>query len=80
MISHYEELQFIVINEILLVGTKMLKFVDCKLRDVKHVQNRCLGIVDDIFYGIFFQDLSIQDVWIFNKRLLEGFDGNAPDF
>jgi hypothetical protein len=36
----YDQLQLVIINEISLVGNKMMAFIDCRLRVVKKVHRK----------------------------------------
>jgi hypothetical protein len=36
----YDQLQMLIIDEIFLIGNKMLTFIDHKLHDIKHAHNK----------------------------------------
>ena len=59
--KQYEQFQFIVIDEISLVGARMLNAIDQKLRSIKHVQNKFFGGLDVIVTGDFYQAPPIRD-------------------
>ena len=63
--EQYEQLQFIVIDEISLVGARMLNAIDQRLRSIKHVQNNFFGGLDVIVTSDFYQAPLVRDKWIF---------------
>ena len=77
--EQYEQLQFIVIDEISLVGARMLNAIDQRLRSIKHVQNKFFGGLDVIVTGDFYQTPPVRDKWIFQK-IDEGLSALAPNF
>ena len=77
--EQYEQLQFIVIGEILLVGARMLNAIDQRLRSIKHIQNNFFGSVDVIVTGDFYQAPLVRDKWIFQK-INEGLSALEPNF
>jgi hypothetical protein len=46
--GHYEQLRLVVIDEISLVGWRMMNAIDQRLRDIKHIHNSFLGNLDII--------------------------------
>jgi len=44
----YEQLQLVVVDEISLVGTKMLNVINNKIRSIKHIENEFFGGLDFI--------------------------------
>jgi hypothetical protein len=42
--DQYEKLQFIVLDEVSLIGARMFNVVDRRLRSIKHVQNKFFEI------------------------------------
>ena len=77
--EQYEQLQFIVIDEISLVGARMLNAIDQRLRSIKHVQNKFFGGLDVIVTSDFYQAPPVRDKWIFQK-IDEGLSALAPNF
>jgi hypothetical protein len=68
-IKTYTQFQLLILNEITLVGNRMLSFIDHKLRIIKKVLDNFMGGLDVIMSSDFYQDPSIQDSWIFKPRL-----------
>jgi hypothetical protein len=77
--DQYEQLQFIVLDEISLVGARMLNAIDQKLRSIKHVQENFFGGVDVIVTGDFYQAPPVRDKWVF-QRIDDGLNAIAPNF
>jgi len=77
--EQYEQLRFIVIDEISLVGARMLNAIDQRLHSIKHVQNKFFGGLDVIVIGDFYQAPPVGDRWIFQKLDL-GLNAIAPSF
>jgi hypothetical protein len=50
----YKQLQFVVMDEILLVGAKMFNVINNKLRSIKHIQNNFFGGVNVIIRSDFY--------------------------
>lgn len=51
----YDQLQLVIINEISLVGNKMLAFIDCRLCVVKKVHRKFMDGLDVIMTCVFYQ-------------------------
>jgi hypothetical protein len=64
-IKTYDQLRLLVINEISLIGNRMLSFIDRRLRVIKQVHNEFMGRLDVIMINDFYQTFSIPDSWIF---------------
>jgi len=79
LIDQYEQIKLIVVDEISLVGARMLDAIDQGLRSIKHVQNSFFGGLDAIVCGDFYQAPPIRDKWIFQK-LNYGLCSLAPSF
>jgi hypothetical protein len=62
LIDQYEQLQFVVLDEVSLVGARMLNAIDQRLRSIKHIQNNFFGGLDAIVTGDFYQTLPIRDI------------------
>jgi hypothetical protein len=62
-------LQLIVINEISLVGNRMLSFIDHRLRVIKQVHKKFMGGLDVIMIHDFYQAPPVQNLWIFKSKL-----------
>ncbi len=62
-------LQLIVINEIFLVGNRMLSFIDHRLRVIKQVHKTFMGGLDVIMTHDFYQAPLVQNLWIFKSKL-----------
>jgi hypothetical protein len=65
--DQYEQLQFIVLDEVSLVGARMLNAIDQRLRFIKHVQEKFSGGVDVIVTGDFYQAPLVRDKWVFQR-------------
>ena len=57
--NHYEQLHLIVIDEVSLVGARMLNAIDNRLRDLKHIQNKYFGNLDVSLCEDFYQASAI---------------------
>ena len=79
LIEQYEQLQFIVVDEISLVGARMLNAIDQRLRSIKYVQNNFFGGLYVIVTGDFYKAPPIRDKWIFQK-IDEELSALAPNF
>jgi len=75
----YEHLQFIVIDEISLVGVKMFNVVNNMLRSIKHIQNNFFGGVDVIMINEFYQAPPVKDSWIF-QNIKDNVNALSPIF
>ena len=75
----YEQIKLIVIDEISLVGARMLDAIDQRLRSIKHVQNKYFRGVDVIVCGNFYQAPPVRNKWVFQK-LDDGLNSLAPNF
>jgi hypothetical protein len=69
----YYQLCLIMIDEISLVGSKMLSFIDPRLQIIKQNQNDFMGGLDVIMTNNFYQIPLVRDSWIF-KSNAHGFD------
>lgn len=77
--DQYEELRFIVLDEVSLVGARMLHAIDQRLRSIMHVQNKVFGGLDVIVTGDFYQAPPVRDKWVF-QQLDFGLNAIAPNF
>lgn len=73
LIKIYDQLCLIVIDEISLVGSKMLSFIDRRLQIIKQNHNDFTGGLDVIMTNNLFQMPLVRDSWIF-KFNAHGFD------
>jgi hypothetical protein len=64
LIITYTQLQPLIINEISLVGNKLLSFIDHKLHVIKQVHDNFMGGLDIIMSCDFYQVPLIRDSWI----------------
>ncbi len=55
LIKRYEQLQLIILDEISLIGKRILKFIDLQLRSIKRVSTKFLRNLDVIIIGDFYQ-------------------------
>jgi hypothetical protein len=59
----------LIIDEISLIGNRMLTFIDCKLCDIKqYTTNLWVALMLLWCIGNFYQASSIQDLWTFKLR------------
>ncbi len=65
LITTYDQLQLVVIDEISLVSNKMLSFIDCKLHVIKQIHKFFMNVFNVIMIGDFCQAFLVQDLWIF---------------
>jgi hypothetical protein len=77
--SQYEQLQFIVLDEVSLDGARMLNAIDQNLHSIKHVQNNLFGSLDMIGTSDFYQPPLLRDKWVFQK-INEGLNAIASNF
>jgi hypothetical protein len=75
----YEQIKLIVIDEISLVGARMLDAIDQRLRSIKHFKNKYFLGVYVIVCGDFYQAPPVRDKWVFQK-LDDGLNSLAPNF
>jgi hypothetical protein len=61
----YEQLQLPMIDEISLIGAKMLNVINNRLRFMKHIRNIFFGGVDVIKTCDFYQTPPMKDSWHF---------------
>jgi hypothetical protein len=64
-------LQFIILDEISLVGARILNAINQRLYSIKHVQNNFSGDLNVIVTGDFYQAPLERDKWVF-QRIDEG--------
>ncbi len=79
LIKIYYQLHLIVIDEISLVGSKMLSFIDHRLQIIKQNHNDCTGGLDVIMTSNFYQMPLVRNSWIF-KSNVHGFDVLKTNF
>jgi hypothetical protein len=75
----YEQLQFVVIDEISLVGVRIFNVIDNRLRSIKHIQNNFFGGFDVIMTFDFYQAPLVKDNWIF-QNIKDNVNALAPIF
>lgn len=66
----YQELRLDFIDEISILGSCFLFFIDDKLRNIKHVQKKRFGNFDILFCSDLYQTQPIQDSLIFEQPIL----------
>jgi hypothetical protein len=69
--KHYDQLHILIIDEISLVGNRMLSFINHRLRIIKQVHNQIMGGLDVMMIGDFYQAPFVQDSWIFSSKNIE---------
>ena len=55
LVKKYDQLQLLVLDEISLIGKRILKFTDLRLRSIKRLHTSFFGNLDVIITGDFFQ-------------------------
>ncbi len=63
----YEQLKLLMIDKILLVGTRMFNVINNKLMSIKHIQNKFFGGVNVIMINDFYQAPLVKDSWFFQN-------------
>jgi hypothetical protein len=79
LIKKYDQLQLMVLDEISLIGKRILKFTDLLLRSIKRVHINVFGNLDVIIIGDFYQVQLVRDVGIF-KINMNNIDNLTPTF
>lgn len=54
LVKKYDQLQLLVLDEISLIGKRILKFTDLRLRSIKRLHTKFFGNLDVIITGDFF--------------------------
>jgi hypothetical protein len=60
----YDQLCLLVIDEVFLVGNRMLSFIDRKLHIIKQVHNEFMGGLNVIMTSDFYQAPLVRNLWI----------------
>ncbi len=68
-----------VLDEISLIGKRILKFTDLRLRSIKHVHINVFGNLDVIIIGDFYRVQLVHDVGIL-KINMNNIDNLTPTF
>jgi hypothetical protein len=68
LIKEYDQLQLVMIDEISLVGNKMLTYIDHRLRVIKQIHNQFMVGFDIILTRDLYQAPLVQDSWIFKFK------------
>ncbi len=68
LIKKYDQLQLVMMDEISLVGNKMLTYIDHRLRVIKQIHNQFMGGFDIILTRDLYQAPLVQDSWIFKFK------------
>ena len=63
----FEQLRVLLIDEVSLIGSRMLYNIDKKLREIMHTPTRPFGNLDVIFCGDLCQAKPVRDSWIFEQ-------------
>ena len=79
LVKKYDQLQLLVLDEISLIGKRILKFTDLRLRSIKRLHTKFFGILDIIITGDFFQVQPVRDSAVF-KNTNESMDDLAKGF
>ena len=79
LVKKYDQLQLLVLDEISLIGKKILKFTDLRLRSIKRLHTSFFVNLDVIITGDFFQVQPVRDSGVF-KNTNESMDDLAEDF
>jgi hypothetical protein len=64
-IKTYDQLCLLVIDEVSLIGNRMLSFIDHRLCIIKQVHNEFMGGLNVMMTNDFYQTLLVWDSWIF---------------
>jgi len=57
LLKTYDELQLLVLDEVSLIGSRILFFIDLHLRSIKHTHNHFFGNMDVIIIGDFISNI-----------------------
>jgi hypothetical protein len=68
-----------VINEISLIGVRMLNVINNRLRSIEHIQNKFFNDVDVIMINDFYQAPHIKYSWSF-QNIKNNFNALTPNF
>jgi len=79
LIKRYEQLQLIILDEISLIGKRILKFIDLWLRSIERVCTKFFGNLDVIIIRDFVQVKLVCDVGVFKTNTIN-IDSLAPNF
>jgi len=79
LIKKYDQLQLMVLDEISLIGKRILKFTDLQLRSTKRVHTKFFENLDVINIGDFDQVQPVHDVGVF-KINMNNSDSLTPNF
>lgn len=67
----FDQLQILLIDEVSLIGSKMLYNIDRRLHQIKYTPKIPFGNIDIVFCGDFYQAQTICDAWIFKEPTIE---------
>ena len=68
MFKHYEQLRVILIDEISLVGSTFLQYIDKRLREIMCTPTSYFGNLDTFFCGGLYQAQLVLDSSVFENR------------
>ncbi|XP_059070801.1 uncharacterized protein LOC131860407 [Cryptomeria japonica] len=68
MSKHFSQLRILLIDEISLVGSTFLRYIDKRLRDIMQTPTTPFGGLDTIFCGDLYQALPVLDSIIFENK------------
>ena len=71
MSKHYSQLRLIMIDEISLVGSSFLHFIDKRLREIMHTLTIYFGNLDTIFCGDLYQAQLVLDSIVFETKPID---------
>jgi hypothetical protein len=64
----YDELQLMVLNEVSLIGSRIVYFIDLCLRSIKHTHNHFFGNMDVIITSDLYQTPLVENNWVFQRK------------
>jgi hypothetical protein len=79
LVKKYDRLQLIALDEILLIGKRITKFINLRLRLIKCIHTKVFGNLDVIINGDFYQVQLVCDVGIF-KINANNINSLTPNF
>ena len=68
MSKTYSQLHMLLIDEISLVGSTFLRYLDKRLHDIMQFPTKYFGNIDTIFCGDLYQALPVLDSDVFNNN------------
>jgi len=75
----YDELQLLLLYEVFLIGSRIISFIDLRLRSIKHTHNHFFGNMNVIITSDLYQAPPVQNNWVFQRKF-DNIDALAINF